>query len=67
MDTGMICKKSRMEEGTPMKSLCAVQRREIYANTKLVPSIFDMKLSIYEFLYVIFSSSLRDYCFTSSA
>ena len=31
------------------------------------PSMFDMKLSIYEFLYVIFSSSVRDCYFTSSA
>ena len=29
--------------------------------------MFDMKLSIYEFLYAIFSSSVRDCCFTSSA
>ena len=29
--------------------------------------MFDMKLSIYEFLYVIFSSSVTDCCFSSSA
>ena len=32
-----------------------------------VSSMFDMKLSIYEFLNVIFSSSVTDCCFTSSA
>ena len=29
--------------------------------------MFDVKLSIYECLYVICSSSVRDFCFTSSA
>ena len=29
--------------------------------------MFHMKLSIYEFLYVVFSSSVRDCCFTSLA
>ena len=38
MDTGMKCKKARMEDGImPIKSLCAGWRREIlYPNTKLV-------------------------------
>ena len=41
--------------------------RRAFSSLHLVPCIFDMKLSTYEFLYVIFSSSLRDCCFTSAA